>query len=435
MRLVVVLLLLSPALSPDSTRRTEVVSPFIPIVVENSNGLRETVVGLLDTGRGRLVWDRTIRRSPYRFATISAYGNAIQVGIEEGEGDAGVTYGLALKSGELLFEHPGLVGAYLQVNGRRSVVLYHPQGLTCLDPESGRSLWFWKGKGHSYIPTLGHQRLVAFLDGGEGGVAVLDATTGAELWRRSKARNETFLYGLTKIWSRMDNDVVELDADSGKEVRSFRSPQAVKDLGTDGRFVYCLFRRSLQALDAQTLQPAWSWAAPADTSSLFATRYGLHVAIESGKRIHVLNPDSGKSLAVVEVDGADGSGSTFTRDSLYVHFAYQLKRSWTFTIVDGIRGGILWQGDARGFCGSGRGMGHAWSGDKIWRVPLKAETSVWSTTVPGAISEVTVHCGTLVVVAGQGVAGIDPLSGDRLWQWTPSFDPKRVVMGYWRAPD
>jgi hypothetical protein len=55
--------------------------------------------------------------------------------------------------------------------------------------------------------------------------------------------------------------------------------------------------------------------------------------------------------------------------------------------------------------------------------------------VPGAISEVTVHCGTLVVVAGQGVAGIDPLSGDRLWQWTPSFDPKRVVMGYWRAPD
>jgi hypothetical protein len=208
----------------------------------------------------------------------------------------------------------------------------------------------------------------------------------------------------------------------------------VKALGTDGRFVYCLFPRSLQALDGETLQPAWSWDAQADTSSLFAPTYGLHVGIEGGRKLHVLNPDSGKSVAVVEVAVGGGSGSTFTRDSLYVHYSYQVKQTPAFTVVDGIQGGILWQGEAQGFTGT-RGMGLAWSGDKIWRVNLKGETSLWNTTLPGAISEVTDHCGKVLVVAGQGLVGLDPVRGDLLWQWTSPFTPKLVLMGNWRSPD
>jgi outer membrane protein assembly factor BamB len=435
MRFLTVLLLLSPSLSPDSARRTEVVSPFLPVVVENPNGLRETLVGVLDTRSGRQLWHRTIRRNPSRIATLSAYGNAVQVGIEEGEGDAGMTYGFGLHSGELLFEHPGSVGAYLHVNGRRSIVLQHPLGLTGLDPESGRTLWSWKGKGNPYLPTLGRQRLVAFLDGGEGGVAVLDASSGAELWRRSKARNETFVYGAIRMWSWKDKEVVELDTDSGKEGRCFTLPQSAKNVETDGRFVYCLLPRSLQALDGETLQPVWSWEAPAETSSLFATRFGLHVGVEGGKKLHLLNPHSGKSVAVVDVVGADGSGSTFTRDCLYVHYSYQLKRTPTFTIVDAIQGTVLWQGAAYGFSGARGGACHAWTGDCIWRVNLKGEEPVWKTTVRGPISEVALHGGMLVVQAGEGLEGLDPLGGDHLWRWTSSFTPKSVVMGYWRSPD
>jgi outer membrane protein assembly factor BamB len=431
MRFFAVLLLISPVLARDSDRQRDSVSPYIPIVVENPEGRPETIVGLLDTRRGRLVWDRTIGRNPFRIATLSAYGNAILVGIESGNGDPGVTVGLKLKSGEILFEHPGTVGAYIQVNHQRGIVLHHPQGLTCFDAETGQIIWLWKGKQCGYIPTVWHQRLVAGLDS-DGGVAVLDGNSGAELWRRQKASDEILVNGPAGLWVLRGNEVVELDLDSGKEGRSFKFALPMRTAGADSRFVYLLFPRYLQALDVKTLQPAWRWDSYSDTSYLFTTPHGILVKTEGDTRIHLLNPESGKGTASLQVPESNGSGSTFTRDCLYVHYSYKANQTPQYTIIDAQRGGVLWMGEAEGFIGMRGGMsGHAWSTDKMWHVDLRLQEVTWKTTLPGKISDAMMHSGRLLVVAGQEVMAMNPLSGDLLWRWASSSTSKKVLLGYW----
>ena len=82
MRFIVALLLVTPVLARDSDRRADPQSPYLPLVVKNPGERPEIQVGVLDSRSGRLIWDRTVRLNPSRIATLSAYGNSIQVGIE-----------------------------------------------------------------------------------------------------------------------------------------------------------------------------------------------------------------------------------------------------------------------------------------------------------------------------------------------------------------
>jgi outer membrane protein assembly factor BamB len=402
----------------------------LPFVEVHSEGIPEVRVGVLDTRRGQLKWERTIPRKASRIANLSAYGTGVQVGIEEEAADAGVTLGFDLMSGELRFEHAGTISTYLLVDRRRSVVLRHSQGLTCLDSETGKILWSWTGKTGGPSPNLGERRILVYL---ESGLAVLDSASGAELWRRPVASDEELLNSPDRLWVLRGCQLTELDPDSGEDGPSFGLPQPSRGGSATARFVYVLLPRGLQALGAETLQPVWTWESPSETSRLFATSEGIVVETNGGRTKNLVDPETGRQIASLEVPDINGSGYSFTRGRLFTHFSYRTSQPPKYTIIDARAGPVLWEGEASDCVEAGTSKAvYAWNGNDLRRLDLERRDIVWIKTLPEAISEVMTYSGKLLLVAGHHVVALGPSTGTELWRFELSPSLESACLGYWR---
>ncbi len=211
------------------------------------------------------------------------------------------------------------------------------------------------------VKASGHTVAVA---GSDGGVAMFDARTGAELWRTSVGEQIAAGVGSDGRFAALvtrNNELVTLDA--GREIWRQRLPAQgfTAPLVAAGRVFLLAADRSVIAFDVQSGRKLWSQQRPGE--SLVLRQSGVLLAVGdtlvaglSGRLVGI-NPSSGAIRWEVPVAASRGTndierlvdlvGPVSREGDVVCARAFQA----AVGCVDAARGALLWTKPANGFVG------------------------------------------------------------------------------------